>query len=353
MCVSPVKIRNPNYGNKTDLIRKTADTESQFICVPCGVCSECLMKRQSDIVQRARCLALDHYIFFCTLTYDNGSIPSVVTSTGFNIYYVDFRDVQCMMKRIRKADAFGRSFLYYFVSERGKTRGRPHVHGLIFIPKKKEDDVLYTSQLETAVRKVIFKEWRRNYGSNRKPDWKPLFTYHSKYRFGQLQSNFDVHYVVPYSTEKGEDDVAYYVTKYVLKPNDKEKNLQSALKLNLPDDEYKQIWKIVRSRSVCSKGFGASTELEKDYIRSCIELSQDDPNGFQYYSKDGTASGLARYYRRFVSADAAVRSVAARGGPFNIDSRSYEDKVNSMKKGKLIRTAVSNRDISEFLLFDD
>lgn len=351
MCVSPIKIKNPNYGNKTPLIQQTTDTLSRYICVPCGVCSECLMKRQSDLVQRARCLALDHYIFFCTLTYNNESIPKVITSTGYAIKYVDIRDIQCMFKRIRKANAFGRSFLYYFVSERGSERGRPHVHGLVFIPKKKDDDVLYSSQLETSVRSTIFREWRRNYGSNRNPIWKPLFTYMSAFRHGRLNTNFDVHYVVPYSTAKGEDDVAYYVTKYVLKPNDKEKNLQSALKINLPEDEYREIWKLVKSRSICSKGFGASTDLEKSYIKECIERSKDDPNGFQYYSKDGSASGLSKYYRMFVSPEAAISSVSARGGPLCVDTRSDDDKVASMKKGKLIRTK-ANRDITEFLIFD-
>ena len=184
MCLSPIKIPNPNYHSPVELIQKTTDTENTYLLVPCGVCSECLMKRQSDIVQRCKCLALDHYLFFCTLTYNPESLPVVVTSTGVAVKYADYSDAQKMFKRIRKYDLFGRPFKYFFVSERGK-KGRPHFHGLIFIPKKPDDDKLLPSILETSVRKVLFREWRRNYGSSRNPIWKPLFTYKSKFVGGK------------------------------------------------------------------------------------------------------------------------------------------------------------------------
>lgn len=115
MCVSPVLIPNPNYHNKTDLIKRTADTESQYIRVPCNVCSECLAKRQSDLVQRARCMSLDHYIFFCTLTYNKESLPSVTCSNGFSISYADIGDLQKMFKRIRQGNLFGSDFKYFLL----------------------------------------------------------------------------------------------------------------------------------------------------------------------------------------------------------------------------------------------
>lgn len=115
MCVSPVLIPNPNYHNPCELIQKTTDTELKFLRVPCGVCDECLMKRQSDIVQRCRCLSLDHYIFFCTLTYNRESLPVIETSTGVSVKYADYKDAQNMFKRIRKYDQFGRSFKYFLL----------------------------------------------------------------------------------------------------------------------------------------------------------------------------------------------------------------------------------------------
>lgn len=347
MCVSPISIKNPNWHNTTPLINLTTDTESQFIYVPCGVCSECLMKRQSDIVQRSRCLSLDHYIFFCTLTYNNESLPHVVTSTGFSIAYADICDVQKMFKRIRKANLFTRDFKYFFVSERGK-KGRPHFHGLIFIPKYSNDDKLLPARLEASVKSIIFDEWRRNYGSTRKPIWKPLFTYRSKYVGGKLYKNFDCHYVAPHSSEHGSDDVAFYVTKYVLKPSKKENDLQKALHLNLDEYEYNSIWPLVKSRCFFSKGFGASTDLERDYVRSCIDKSQDDPNGFQYINADGSKSSLSRYYRKFIDLSHGVRSVSARGGPYAIRERKNSVESILVRNSKII-SKVSENDISEFV----
>lgn len=357
MCVSPVLIKNPNYRSKVDIIKKTTDTENQYIKVPCNHCSECVLARQNQLVDRCRCLALDHYIFFCTLTYNSQSLPHLVTSTGFNIPYADISDVQKMMKRIRKANLFGRSFLYFFCSERGKEKSRPHFHGLIFIPKFKDDDKLYPAQLEASVRGVLFKEWRRNYGSTRNPIWKPLFTYRSKYVAGKRFSNFDCHYVVPHSTEKGSDDVAFYVSKYVLKSSSKENALQQALRLNLvnvnddgslDEEEYLNVWKIVKSRCFFSKGFGASTDFEISHIHYCIDLSKDHPDGLKFFHADGSSSPLPRYYRKFLSPDDCIESVVARGGPLTIDDRPYDLKDRSIEKGKKILQKVSDRDISEF-----
>lgn len=353
MCVSPVLIPNPNYRNETDLIKRTADTDSQYIRVPCNHCCECLASRQSQLVQRARCMSLDHYIFFCTLTYNRESLPSVLCSTGYSIPYADITDLQKMFKRIRYANSFGRSFSYFFVTERGSIRGRPHIHGLIFIPKVKDDDVLLTAQLESKVRSVLFKEWRRNYGSDKFPIWKPLFTYRSKFVSGKRISNFDCHYVTPHSSKSGEDDVAFYVTKYVLKPSSVESRLQQALSLNLDSDEYERIWSIVRSRCLCSKGFGAATDLQKDYVRSCIDRSKFDPNGFQFFAKDGTSSHLARYYRKFVSSDAAICSVFSRGGPIVDDDRPIDLKISSVSNGERILADISKRDLSILITEDD
>lgn len=353
MCVSPILIKNVNYKNPTSIVQKTADTELTYIRVPCNVCSECLAARQSALVQRARCMSLDHYIFFCTLTYNDESLPSILTSTGVSVKYADITDLQKMFKRIRFANAFGRSFSYFFVTERGGEKGRPHIHGLIFIPKCKEDDNLIISQLEFKVRDVLFHEWKRNYGSDKFPIWKPLFTYRTKFSCGRRFSNFDCHYVVPYSTEKGEDDVAFYVTKYVLKPSVKERRLQQALRLNLDDDEYSDVWNLVRSRCLCSKGFGAATDLQKEYVKECIHRSSTCENGFQYFSKDGSVSPLSRYYRKFVSSDDAILSVSARGGSIVYDDRPQDMKDRSIENGLRIVSEISKRDLSVIIFEDD
>lgn len=58
---------------------------------------------------------------------------------------------------------------------------------------------------------------------------------------GELKSTFDFHYVNPSSTREASMDVAFYVTKYMMKPSEKAVRLQRALKLNLPEDEYEDV----------------------------------------------------------------------------------------------------------------
>lgn len=346
MCVSPVRIRNPNFGCTAELVVNTTDTKSRYINVPCGVCCECIARKQSDLVQRVRVLSLDHYIFFFTLTYNNQSLPSVCCSNGVSVPYADHHDIINMFKRIRKGDLFGCSFKYFVVSERGK-KGRPHFHGLIFIEKRPTDDKLLPAVLEKRLYSVVFREWRRNYGSTRYPDYKPLFTYKQRYLAGVLYRNFDLHYVVNHTTEKGDTDVAFYVTKYLLKPSVKEQRLQQALSLNLDPDEYKVIWQLVRSKSSKSLNFGNSTEHEVSFVKSQILDSNTDSNGFHFKNPDGSLAPLPRFYRRYVSPEDALKSVAARGGPFSINERT--DIENSLEKGKIRSFKVSQNDISDYI----
>lgn len=199
--------------------------------------------------------------------------------------------------------------------------------------------------------KTIFSEWRRNYGSNRVPIWKPLFTYHQKYRHGKLYRNFDLHYVVPHSTEHGSDDVAFYCSKYLLKPCERENKLQQALKLNLDPADFNSTWSLVKSRFFCSKGFGAYTEFEKRYIGICIDNSCHDKDGLKYFGTDGSTQPLARYYRKFLSPGAAVFSFTAR--PDFIDGRSISELLRSVENGSRIVEQVSNHDISSFFPIGD
>lgn len=360
MCVSPIRIKNPHYRSKNEKIQGVKDTVSAYISVPCGVCSECLMSRQMQLVQRARTMSLDHYIFFCTLTYNNESLPKVTTSNGIDISYADISDVQNMIKRIRKNDYFGRPFKYFFVTERGTQRGRPHVHGLFFIKKLTTDDKIYPSVLESTLKKVLFEEWRRNYArriskktgefvvDTRNPEYRPLFTFHKKWSNGRIYKNFDVHYVTSHSTKDGMDDVAFYATKYVLKPSNKEIRLQQALRMNLSEDEYNDVWSLVRSRVLCSKFFGASSDVEKNYIKHCIDSSKNDPTGIKYFTQKGLPQPLARYYRKFIDVPSYQSFLSARGGsPIFDDNRSFTDKERSIEKGRIIFEKVRNRDISE------
>ena len=100
MCLSPILIKNVNYGITTDL-SKCKDTTSQFIPVPCGRCSVCLALKQQYLVQRVQMESLSHDLYFMTLTYNNDMLP-VKTIGDFTFAYVDISDFQKMAKMIRK-----------------------------------------------------------------------------------------------------------------------------------------------------------------------------------------------------------------------------------------------------------
>lgn len=314
MCISPIRIRNPNLG----LIGPNAqfkDTISQFIEVPCGVCHECVSKRQLQMVQRLQAESLVNHLYFCTLTYNNDMIPVVSTSTGYDIRYADVKDVQNMFKRLRKKNAFGRPFRYLGVSELGSSKGRPHFHILFLIPKHDDDDFNFCSALEKQMFDAVLSEWKRNYGTRKNPIYKSLCTYVRKVVHGRLRTNFDLHYVNPLLSSGGESDVAFYVLKYMLKPSTRLIRLQQALRLNLDEDEYNDIWKIVKTRHFESEGFGLGTsdyvshgshriynvpDKVLNHLRKGIDLSKkemDEPIPCFFSPVDGKSVPLASYYK--------------------------------------------------------
>lgn len=315
MCISPIRIRNPNKGLKGSFAQ-FKDTTSEFISVPCGVCYECVQARQLQMVQRLQCEALVNHLFFCTLTYSNKMMPKVTTSTGFDIRYADVKDVQNMMKHIRRYNLFGVPFRYLGVSELGSTRGRPHFHILFLVKKNEDDDLNYCNTLQETMFNVVKDCWSRNVGSKKFPKYVPCCEYVRKYVYGRLRTNFDLHYVDPRLSSGGESDVGFYIMKYMLKPSDRENRLQQALKLNLPDDEYNDIWKLVRTRHFESEGFGLGTSLYKsldsgkriyqipekvlNHLRKGIDLSKkmsSEPIPSFYSPIDGSSRPLAKYYK--------------------------------------------------------
>lgn len=154
----------------------------------------------------------------------------------------------------------------------------------------------------------VLNEWRRNYGSRKYPCYRPLCTYVSRFVHGKLRSNYDLHYVNPSLTVEGCSDVAFYVTKYMMKPSDREKRLQQALHLNLDKIEYEEVWSKVRSRTFASLGLGVDGTntpfgVEPDssivaYIRNCVESSKVSESSAKFYNpQTGTSFPLSRYYK--------------------------------------------------------
>lgn len=295
MCLSPSLIPNPNRGRK-DKYAKLVDSVSAYIEVPCGHCTQCVQMRQSSVVQRCQVEQMNNHLFMCTLTYCNEAMPIVTTSTGYDIRYADRRDVTLMMKRLHKSNAFGRDWKYLAVSELGSKGGRPHFHLIFSVQKFPKDTFGDILNLENLMFHAVLNEWRRNVGSTRSPKWQKLLIYKECFRSGKLRRTYDLHYMNDADSLSGNSDVAFYVTKYMFKPSDRAVRLQQALRLNLPEDEYNDVWKLIKPGFTCSPGFGMA---DVGYVRSCIERSKQSSEFPQFFNPvDGSSFPLSRYYSR-------------------------------------------------------
>lgn len=175
------------------------------------------------------------------------------------------------------------------------------------LPKYDDDDFNTCLNLQKKLFDEVLFEWRRNYGTWKKPDYKPLCTYVRKVVHGRLRSNFDLHYVNPTLSSGGSADVAFYVLKYMMKPSNRQIRLQQALKLNLPEDEFEDIWKLVKCRHFESERFGLGVSDKKqipkpiyDHLRHGLDLSkavQDEPYACYFSPLDGSKHPLAKYYK--------------------------------------------------------
>ncbi|QCS36717.1 replication initiator protein [Capybara microvirus Cap3_SP_668] len=120
-CVSPVTIRNPNFGNISKI-----GYDSMYIGVPCGKCLPCLQNKRNDWYLRL----LSEYrsstnSCFVTLTYSDENCDGSVHK----------KDIQEFFARLRKRLQYhlGTVGLRFFcVSEYGPKTHRPHYHTLIF-----------------------------------------------------------------------------------------------------------------------------------------------------------------------------------------------------------------------------
>lgn len=378
MCVTPTLIPNPNYGYKGKFAF-LKDTVSKYIKVPCGHCAECVRIRQLSIVQRCALEAIEGYPFYCTLTYNNESLPKLTCSDGRIIRYADCKDVVNMIKRLRKDNVFGRPFRYFCVSELGSKRARPHFH-LFFFVKRFDDDTVYTPiNLEQVLFEGVLRYWCRNYGTNRKPIYKPCCTYIRKFVCGKLKSTYDLHYVVPSSVNGSIMDVPFYVTKYMMKPSDKAERLQQALRLNLSEDEYNDVWKVVKPRWFSSLNFGfgvyglqakgMSKSSRLDYlsgtnsfklVRDSIERSLSSQDSPKFYNPDtGNTFPLSRYWMSFgnlYTVDDAVafhyKNPDWREDNVVIDDRPLDSKLLSIESHNKRLKVMDSHEENLNLLFD-
>lgn len=215
MCTRPILIKNPNFGQSCDYLRRTTDVSSAFIRVPCGNCSSCRFIKQSSLYQRILFESENSMIYFLTLTYNNESVLHFEIGND-DFLVADYSDFQRYLKRLRKVEPFlSRGLRYIVCREYGKKRGRPHWHALLFLKRLPGDLPFVEFELEKDLKSLCLSEWRRNIGSTRNPSYVNLTTYCEKSRRGKLVKNYDLHLVRQY--QGSIDDVLFYVLKYMCK----------------------------------------------------------------------------------------------------------------------------------------
>lgn len=350
MCISPLRIKNPNYDPKfvqteSKFLSKKPLSESErvalfgvssfknkhstYIEVPCGKCPECRFVRQNEFVQRTFFESIGCYTYMVTLTYCDEFLPSLVVDgkeESLEINYCNFSHISNLFKRIRvnaeRQNLYSLDYnlaenvicneaikliRYAFVSERGSKRHRPHFHGILFIPRvitiKGTDYNVDPYILEGILRQIFPYYFSINVGTRKAPVYRKLFKLKRKYVGGHMESTFDLHYVQP-NQKNDNEDVVYYLSKYVVKEDPYMNALHDKVfafcKENDIFDPY-DIWRIVRNRIVTSKNYGLGNvqnvfEVNKylvDCIHTSLDLKRDRP---MFYNYDGKEHPLSHYY---------------------------------------------------------
>lgn len=297
MCISPIRVKNRWYlGNMSEpdrnlfmLRHKTwflHDVSSVFINVPCGVCGECLQARQNELVQRCFMLSKYCYTLFGTLTYQNSALPSV-SINGYNIKFAYVKDFQNFIKRLRKYEVLP-NFRYVAFTEYGGDSDnkhyyrnghlhRPHFHFLFFIPYDKDDKVSKWKGFEYCERVLSFIPskygWSRSVCVGRNPLYIPNSRFIRRYN----SYTYDCQFV-----NGNTDRVVYYVTKYLLKFSDYVSRLQSALRLNLCEVDYKYYWSFIRPHLLTSNGLGCLSDKQKGFCEVDEQINQELLKMYEY-----------------------------------------------------------------------
>lgn len=193
-------------------------------------------------------------------------------------------------------------------------------HIIFFLPKYDGDDFNTCLNLEHLLFSSVLSEWKRNVTDKfinfrgklvrdwRNPVWKPCCTYVRKMVRGKWRSNYDLHYVNPRTSDGGTADVGFYVLKYMMKPSDRAVRLQQALHLNLPSEEYDDVWSLVKPSLFYSKHFGLAGEGKRkdwkpsprivDYVRDSVEKSKRYSDYPEFINPvDGRHFPLSRFYK--------------------------------------------------------
>lgn len=328
MCLHPYTIKNLNRIRDPSRItpfRSLKDCTSQYINVPCGHCAECVRLRQNYLIQRIRLLSYNFDIYFQTLTMKPTLTPRISydldDGSTFTSEVASREYFQNYIKRVRKRKYFPDGFLYYCVSEYGGKKHRPHFHVLYFVPRKTEfTDIVKCRSFANSVRWSLFHEWSINKGTRKNPDYEELIEYHELYKNGKLYKNYDFHFVEPKNGDSYEN-VAFYVTKYVLKIDKFVSSRIGLAKYHLANPEdFPRFLYDFRPFQLFSKGLGfADSKFTLDYdkrnklLQSFVDTSVNSAecggnpyNSLLFYTSDGKSFPLSPYIRKRVLTTAAA-----------------------------------------------
>lgn len=304
MCIRPILIKNPNYLQSCEYLRRTTDVSSQFIRVPCGNCSACRFVKQSSLYQRILLESENSYIFFLTLTYNNESVLHFEIGDD-DFLVAHYSDFQKYIKRLRKVEPFvSRGLRYIVCREYGNKRGRPHWHALLFLRKLPEDLPLVEFEIEKKLKHLCLAEWRRNTGSNRNPVYTNITNYCEKFRRGKLVKNYDLHLVRQF--DGSIDDVLFYVLKYMCKDSKLFKKIKFCLDefhhFEHNKDYYKDL-NLLKPKIWKSVNFGI-TDSSEALIKKMITISRSEGDLSPYFIYKNHRYPLSRYYKsKYMSED--------------------------------------------------
>lgn len=346
MCLSPIILKNTlsvHYNHKVAIpewILKYRNVDTATIAVPCGKCIECVRLKQNYLVQRVQLAAIDHDMYFCTLTYKNSELHYGEIN-GYRYRYADITDFQNLINRLRRPQSgFPSNFKYLAVSEYGKTTHRPHWHIIFFIPRD-HDKPRYNTPGTRAIRfaeqqrlsKIVQSNWYRNSGSKRSP----VKNFLSSFTARGPRKPYDFHEVVPNQIKHTHcEDVAYYVTKYALKIDKWYNAFSAAVKLNSESEDYEDFRHKSRPRCLISKNLGVSIHYLW-HIEDCFARSYGVPTF--YAPVTGRAFPMSPYLKsKYLSVRHYEQIIEHNGKPLPVDARrdgTLYDHIYIKQKEKL------------------
>lgn len=283
MCKNPVSVPNPLFKRrgycsefgKIKEVPKELCPSSEFIEVPCGKCPECRDTYFNSLLQRAMCESMSSYMYFVTLTYDDAHIP-FIDLDGERFLYTDYSHIQNMFKRFRAANLLDRDFRYLCVNEYGDNFSRPHVHLILFVAKKSNDDESCKYRIEKLLFDNLQNYFAVNVGTRKYPVYEKLFTYHARATPYGLKSNYWVKLVendLPINSLLSDDEGAQirtirYLIGYINTDNRVDKSISNFLQKHYYDPILcDRVKRLLSNKVRFSKGFGCGfVDGDKFYL---------------------------------------------------------------------------------------